>query len=88
MATQITCIVPDSSATPNRRIDAVGGPGGWRKDEDQVIDEIEAGAEYFVEVEEEKAKVVVESNGTLKFLKTEADGFVPNNLMALPTCED
>jgi hypothetical protein len=85
MATQITCIVPDSS-DPDNRIDSVGGPG-WTKSEDVVIAEIESGFEYFVEVDGARVSVEVDerSNGT-KFLRTDPDETTANNLLSLPTC--
>jgi hypothetical protein len=49
MARRITCIVPDGSDAGDR-IEAVGG-AGWTKNEDKVISEIEAGADYYVEVD-------------------------------------
>lgn len=84
MATEISCIVPDSS-DPDSRIDAVGGPG-WTKDEDVVIAEIEGGAEYYVKVDGRKVDVEVAERDGRKFLKTAADGYSPNNLLSLPTC--
>ena len=62
MATRITCVVPDGS-DPDTRIDSVGGVG-WTLSEDIVIDEIEDGANYYVEVGHERVAVVVaEQNG-------------------------
>jgi hypothetical protein len=84
MATEISCIIPDSS-DPDGRTDGVGGLD-WTKDEDTVIAEIEGGAKYFVNVDGKEVEVeVAELNGR-KFLKTEADGYTPNNLLSLPTC--
>jgi hypothetical protein len=85
MATQITCIVPDSS-DPDRRIDAVGG-AGWQKSEDDVIEEIDGGREsYFVEVGGEKVDVVVAERGDTKYLRTDPDKTTANNLLSLPPC--
>lgn len=86
MATQITCIIPDASDDPDRRIDAVGGDG-WRKSEDEVIVEIEAGAEYYVEVDGHPARVEVGKHRDRKHLRTHMDGIASNNLMALPHCD-
>jgi hypothetical protein len=85
MATQITCIIPDSS-DPDNRIDSVGGKD-WTKSEDVVIAEIESGSEYFVEVDGASVSVEVDqrSNGT-KFLRTDSDETTANNLLSLPTC--
>jgi len=81
---EITCIIPDSQDRDGR-IDGVGGPG-WTKDEDTVIAEIENGATYYVEVDGRRVGVEVAEHDGRKFLKTEADGFVPNNLLSLPAC--
>lgn len=84
MATEITCIVPDS-ADPDRRIDRVGGPWG-SKGEDIVIAEIEAGAEYFVEVDGALVDVIVAERGEEKYLRTDPDKTTANNLLDLPPC--
>lgn len=81
---EITCIIPDSQDRDGR-IDGVGGPG-WTKDEDTVIAEIENGATYFVEVDGQRVGVEIAEHDGRKYLKTEADGFVPNNLLSLPAC--
>lgn len=86
MATEITCIVPDSN-DPDNRIDSVGGKD-WIKSEDVVIVEIDSGAEsYFVEIDGARVSVEVRerSNGT-KFLRTDSDETTANNLLSLPTC--
>ena len=85
MATQITCIVPDSS-DPDNRIDSVGGPG-WTKSEDVVIAEIESCSEYFVEVDGARVSVEVDQRGNgSKFLRTDSDETTVKNLLSLPTC--
>lgn len=84
MATQITCIVRDG-ADPDHRIDSVGG-SGWTKSEDTVIREIEAGSEYFVEVNFQRVTVVVEEREGRKYLRTNPDQTTENNLLSLPNC--
>lgn len=84
MATEITCIVPDSS-DPGARIDAVGGPG-WQKDEDTVIREINGGADYETNAAGQHAKVVVMTDKTPNYLRTDPDTTTANNLLSLPTC--
>jgi ethanolamine utilization microcompartment shell protein EutL len=85
MATEITCIVPDSS-DPGGRIDAVGG-SGWQKDEDTVIAEIENGTEtYYTNAAGQRADVVVMTDRTPKYLRTDADETNKNNLLELPSC--
>jgi hypothetical protein len=85
LATEITCVVPDGS-DPDNRIDSVGGPG-WTKDEDTVIGEVEAGHEYFVEVDGARVTVVViEEDSGRKYLRTDPDQTTENNLLSLPLC--
>jgi hypothetical protein len=84
MATEITCIVPDSS-DPGERIDSVGG-AGWTKSEDTVISEIESGAEYFTNAAGQRADVVVMTDKTPKYLRTDPDTTTANNLLSLPSC--
>jgi hypothetical protein len=84
LATEITCIIPDSD-DPDERIDSVGGPG-WTKDEDTVIAEIEEGREYFVEVDSARVTVLVEERQGRRYLRTNPDETTENNLLRLPTC--
>jgi hypothetical protein len=84
MATQITCIVPDSN-DPDARIDSVGGPG-WTKSEDIVIAEIEAGAGYVVEVDGALVDVIVAERDGRQYLRTDPDKTTANNLLSLPEC--
>jgi hypothetical protein len=84
MATQINCIVPDSS-DPDNRIDSVGG-SGWTKPEDTVIREIEDGASYYVDVDFQRVDVVVMKRESGKYLRTDPDKTTKNNLLSLPRC--
>jgi hypothetical protein len=85
MATEITCIVPDSS-DPGNRIDAVGG-GDWQKDEDTVIREIDNGEEdYFTNAAGQRADVMVMRDKDTPYLRTDPDTTTANNLLSLPTC--
>jgi len=85
MATEITCIVPDSS-DPGARIDAVGG-SGWQKDEDTVIREIDNGTEsYYTNANGQRADVVVMRDRDAPYLRTDPDATTANNLLSLPNC--
>lgn len=85
MATQITCIIRDSS-DPDRRIDSVGG-SGWTKSEDAVIEEIDNRTDsYFVNVNGNQVDVVVAEREGGKYLRTDPDQTTENNLLSLPDC--
>jgi Protein of unknown function (DUF3892) len=85
MALRITCIVLDDS-DPYNRIDSVGGVG-WTLTEDVVVGEIEDGANYYVEVDHERVKVVVATQRTgRKYLTTDPDKTEENDLLSLPRC--
>ncbi|WP_075217468.1 DUF3892 domain-containing protein [Mongoliimonas terrestris] len=87
---EVKCHRPDGT-DPDQRIDGLGGPsgGGWYREIDTLIHGIETGAYrlWTTTPENKFAWVVVaaRSNGR-KYLKTEADGVEPNNLLKLPRC--
>lgn len=91
---QVTCITPDASDA-DQRIDAIGGATGgegtngrWKLDIDRAIAGIENGTwSFWTKVNGQRANIEVKqrSNGR-KYLKTTADGYEPNNLLALPKC--
>lgn len=84
---QATCITKrPSHYDPHERIQALGG-SGWYKSEDDVIHEIESGTNsYFVSVNNRSVAVVVATHSGRKYLKTQADGYSPDNLLALDEC--
>jgi hypothetical protein len=84
---QVTCITKRGDHyDPHERIQGIGG-AGWYKTEDQAIAEIEQGTNsFFVNVGGRAVRVVVAVHNGRKYLKTEADGYSPNNLLALPEC--
>lgn len=87
---QVTCHKPDN-ADRDRRLQGLGGPGGggWYRDIDFLIQGIEGGSYRLWTVAPSGQSVWVNvekrTNGR-KYLKTEADGVEPNNLLALPHC--
>ena len=83
MALRITCIVPDGN-DPEARIDSVGG--GRTLSEETVIGEIEAGANYYVEVGHQRVAVIVAERDGRKYLRTDPDKTTENNLLSLPHC--
>jgi hypothetical protein len=83
---QVTCITPDASDA-DQRIDAIGGLG-FKILIDQAIAGIENGTwSFWTRVNGQRAdiKVAQRPNGR-KYLKTTADEYEPNNLLALPRC--
>jgi Protein of unknown function (DUF3892) len=84
---QVTCITKrPAHYDPHERIQAFGGRG-WYKVEDDVIRDIERGANsYYVSVAGRHAQLVVAIHRGRKYVKTTADGYAPDNLLALPEC--
>jgi len=88
MATrQVTCINKrPSHYDPHERIQNIGGYG-WKHSEADAIRWINAGSEnYFVSAGGRTVRVIVARHSGREYLKTEADGYSPDNLLALPEC--
>jgi hypothetical protein len=89
MATfQVTCHKPDNS-DPDRRIQGLGGTsgGGWYREIDFLISLIERGDRFWTtDRNGNSVWIIVATRNRRKYLKTEADGIEPNNLLALPNC--
>jgi uncharacterized protein DUF3892 len=85
---EVTCIRKRSDHdNPRERVQGLGG-SGWFKTEDEVIREIERGTNsYWVAVHGRPVQVAVATHQRRKYLKTAADGYVLNNLLALPECQ-
>lgn len=89
---QVTCINKRGNHyNPHERIQAIGGGstvlGSWKHSEDEAIRNIENGTNsYFVSVGGRTVNVIVAMHSYRKYLKTEADGYSPDNLLALPEC--
>lgn len=90
---QVTCIIPDG-ADADRRIDSNGGAkgaantgGAWCIKLDVAIKGIEDGRwRFWTTANGKSVWVIVASRNGKKYLKTEADGDEPNNLLSLPRC--
>ena len=89
----VTCIVKRDRTSPHERIHSVGGRGQngegdpWLLTEDDAIEGIQSGRfRLWVSVDNKGVWVVVANHQGRLYLKTEADGFAPNNLLNLPTC--
>ena len=92
MTIEIKCINKSARYNTHERIKSVGGinPDGqrWKLSQENAIAGIQSGKWSFYVVKNlQKVKVVVAiSRFGNKYLKTEADGEEPNNLLSLPEC--
>lgn len=87
---EIKCINKSNRTDPHERIENVGGIHDgkrWKCSVAEAIVGIEAKKWSFWTAGGGKAvRVVVATHNGNKYLKTEADGIHPNNLLALPEC--
>jgi len=92
-AVQVQCINKTDRYSPHERIQAIGGrnPDGtrWKLREDEAIISIKQGR-YSFYVERPAGHrilvVVARSAAGREYLKTQADGEQPDNLLSLPEC--
>lgn len=89
---RIECINKSDRPNPHERILNVGGKNAdgnrWKLTQEAAIKGIEEGKwRFWVSVNGQSVWVVVAvSRFGNKYLKTEADGEQPNNLLSLPEC--
>ncbi len=89
---EVKCINKSDRYDPHERIKSIGGvnPDGarWKLSQPEAIEAIDAGKySFYVQVQGRQVNVVVAtSRFGHKYLKTEADGDQPNNLLSLPEC--
>ena len=91
MSRQVTCITKRGEHyNPHERIQGIGGVVGgarwWRAEDDAIADVERDSSSYYVTVNGKTVWVVVAIHNGRKYLKTQADGYAPNNLLALPEC--
>jgi hypothetical protein len=86
---QVKCINKRDRQNAHERIKAIGGHGDrqWKLDEDDAIGRIKRKEwAFYVIVGGKETDVVVAVHEGREYLKTEADGYAPNNLLSLPEC--
>jgi Protein of unknown function (DUF3892) len=75
---------------PHERIQAIGGVDGsmrWKDSEERAIANVKRDpTSYYVSVNGRSVWVVVAQHNGREYLKTEPDGYSPDNLLALPEC--
>ena len=86
---QMTCIVRRGNhLNPHERISHIGNQAGaWMITEESAIRRLESGTDsFYTNVNNRAAEIVVAVHNGRKYLKTDADGYSPNNLLSLPEC--
>jgi hypothetical protein len=88
---QVTCITKPHPQSPHEHITHVGNPSpGWNWPREQVVASIEAKTNTFFVRDPKSGKRadigVVRAAGHAPFLRTYADGYWSDNLLALNQC--
>jgi hypothetical protein len=88
---QVQCINKTDRFNAHERLRNIGGIDAgvrWKRTQPEAISDIDSvSRSYFVSVAGKSVSVIVAtSRFGLKYLKTEADGEQPNNLLSLPEC--
>lgn len=87
---EVSCISKRQHHNPHERIRGFGGIHNgkrWWLSENDAIYGIEAGKwAFYTNVGGRSVWVIVAVYDGRKYLKTQADGYEPNNLLSLPEC--
>lgn len=92
MSRRVTCITKRGGHhNPHERIQGIGGGASaltqwWRAEADAIMEVGRDPKAYFVSVGERSIWLTVANHLGRKYLKTQADGYSPDNLLALPEC--
>lgn len=91
MSRQVFCITKRGNHySPHERIQGIGGVANgvrwWRAENDAIRDVEMDSTSYYTSVHGRSVWVVVATHNGRKYLKTEADGYSPDNLLSLPEC--
>lgn len=88
----VKCINKDDRQNPYERITHIGGINGsgksWKITQRDAIEKIDSGNyAFYVDVAGNRVRIITStSRYGNKYIKTEADGDEPNNLLSLPEC--
>jgi Protein of unknown function (DUF3892) len=92
MSRQVTCITKRGSHyDAHERIQGIGGIANgarwWRAEDDAIRDVLLDSTAYYVSVGSRSVWVIVATHNGRRYLKTQADGYSPDNLLSLPECQ-
>lgn len=89
MKYKVTCTSKHSTYERITHLGCVTDTGLYQRfTEDEAINRIKAGDEFYFHKDAHTIKVVIEKHEGREYLKTENDAFKPDNLLALPHCKD
>jgi hypothetical protein len=86
---RISCVNKTNRADPHDRIHSVGGytDKPWKISQTEAVRLIESGEwSFYTDEGGRTAEVIVATHNGNKYLKTQADGLHPDNLLALKEC--
>ena len=91
MSKQVMCINKrPAHLDPHERIQAIGGTEGgyrWKRPEADAIQDVKRDTTaYYTLVNGRRAYLVVAKHNGREYLKTQNDGYKPDNLLSLPEC--
>jgi hypothetical protein len=88
---QVTCINKRGGHfNPHERIEYIGQAGNWKLSEPNAIGRIKGrrSDSFYTFVNGREAEVILAVHNGREYLKTNADGYSPDNLLSLAECAD